>query len=197
MKKENISPNVLMLTKLSVLLAIIILMGFTPIGYLRLGTAIEITLITIPVIIGAIDMGPKAGTFLGFAFGLTSFLQCVLGTSAFGVMLLSISPLYCILVTIPTRTLMGFLTGLLGKALKPNIISYAITGLCGSLLNTLLFMTTLMLCYYNTDYIRGIAESLGSTNIFTFLLAFVGINGLVEAVTCTALSAIITKALKR
>lgn len=147
MKKEKIDRKVLWLTELSVLLAIIIVMGFTPIGYLKFGI-VEITLITVPVIIGAVHMGEKAGALLGLAFGLTSFLQAVFGMSAFGVVLMEISPLFCFLTCVPTRMLMGFLTGVIFKALKrDNTVAYAVAGLSGSLLNTLLFMTTLLLCF--------------------------------------------------
>ena len=54
--------------------AIIVLMSFTPIGYIPLGV-INATIIHIPVILGAIYLGPKSGAFLGFIFGLTSFLK--------------------------------------------------------------------------------------------------------------------------
>lgn len=54
--------------------AIIVLMSFTPIGYIPLGV-INATIIHIPVILGAIYLGPKKGAFLGFVFGLTSFLK--------------------------------------------------------------------------------------------------------------------------
>lgn len=196
MKKEKIDRKVLWLTELSVLLAIIIVMGFTPIGYLKFGI-VEITLITVPVIIGAVHMGEKAGALLGLAFGLTSFLQAVFGMSAFGVVLMEISPLFCFLTCVPTRMLMGFLTGVIFKAPKrDDTVAYAVAGLSGSLLNTLLFMTTLLLCFWNTDYIQGIAKTLGTTNVFAFVVAFVGINGLVEAVCCTLLGAVLCKALK-
>ncbi len=196
MKKEKINSKVLWLTELSVLLAIIIVMGFTPIGYLKFGI-VEITLITVPVIIGAVHMGEKAGAILGLAFGLTSFLQAVFGMSAFGIALMTVSPLLCFLVCVPTRMLMGFLTGVIFKVLKKdNTLGYAISGLSGSFMNTVFFMTTLILCYWNTDYIKGIAKLLGTTNVFAFVIAFVGVNGLVEAVCCTILGAVLCKAIR-
>lgn len=54
--------------------AIIILMAFTPLGYIPL-VVINATIIHIPVILGAIFCGPKKGAFLGFVFGLTSFIK--------------------------------------------------------------------------------------------------------------------------
>lgn len=52
------------LVELALLTAIIAVMTFTPIGYLKLGP-LELTLIMVPVIIGAVTLGPAAGAFWG------------------------------------------------------------------------------------------------------------------------------------
>lgn len=54
--------------------AIIVIMAFTPLGYIPL-VVINATIIHIPVILGALFCGPKKGAFLGFVFGLTSFIK--------------------------------------------------------------------------------------------------------------------------
>lgn len=54
--------------------AIVIIMAFTPLGYIPL-VVINATIIHIPVILGALFLGPKKGAFLGFVFGLTSFIN--------------------------------------------------------------------------------------------------------------------------
>ena len=54
--------------------AIIVIMAYTPLGFIPLGI-INATIIHIPVILGALFLGPKKGGFLGFVFGLTSFLK--------------------------------------------------------------------------------------------------------------------------
>ena len=54
--------------------AIIVIMAFTPLGYIPL-VVINATIIHIPVILGALFLGPKKGAFLGFTFGLTSFIN--------------------------------------------------------------------------------------------------------------------------
>ncbi|MFQ9820665.1 MAG: ECF transporter S component [Acutalibacteraceae bacterium] len=55
------------LVELALLTAIIAVMTFTPIGYLKLGP-LELTLIMVPVIIGAVTLGPAAGAFFGARF---------------------------------------------------------------------------------------------------------------------------------
>ena len=54
--------------------AIIVIMAFTPLGYIPF-VVINATIIHIPVILGALFLGPKKGAFLGFVFGLTSFIN--------------------------------------------------------------------------------------------------------------------------
>lgn len=54
--------------------AIIIIMAFTPLGYIPL-VVINATIIHIPVILGALFCGPKNGAALGFIFGITSFIK--------------------------------------------------------------------------------------------------------------------------
>ena len=48
------------ITLTAILMAIVILMAYTPLGYLKAGP-VEITFITIPVVIGAIVLGPVSG----------------------------------------------------------------------------------------------------------------------------------------
>lgn len=70
MKNEKTYELVL----LALFTAIIIIMAFTPLGYIPL-VVINATVIHIPVILGALFLGPRKGAFLGFVFGLTSFIN--------------------------------------------------------------------------------------------------------------------------
>lgn len=180
----------------SLFLAMIILMAFTPLGYLKTA-GLEITFITIPVVIGAVALGAKGGALLGLAFGVTSFIQCF-GLSPFGAALFAINPLGCAVTCIVPRVLMGFLTGLVFKGvnrLKPNsFLSFGTASLFGPLCNTVLFMTSLMLFFGNVDMI---VELRGGMALFPFLAAFVGVNGLVEAAVCFVVSTAVCKALSR
>lgn len=185
------------MVELAVLIAIILIMAFTPIGYIKT-LGLEITLIVVPVVVGAVTLGPTAGLILGTTFGITSFIQCF-GMSAFGAVLLSINPFLTFLVCVPTRALMGWLTGVIYQSLrKSNGIKKAacpITCLCGPILNTLFFMSVLCLCFYQTDYIQSMVSSMGASNVLAFVVAFVGVNGVVEALLCFIVGTAIAKAL--
>ena len=103
------------LTTLGLLTGVLLLMSVTPLGYFHT-FGLDISLMMVPVAIGAMLMGPKAGAWLGLIFGATSFYQAVTGSSAFSTMLFNINPIYAFLLCIPTRVLMGFLTGVIFKA---------------------------------------------------------------------------------
>ncbi len=181
--------------RLALLSAIVILMSFTPLGYLRLTPGLEITLIPIPVTVGAILMGPKAGAFLGAVFGLTSFAQCF-GFSPFGAVLLSINPVYTFILTFIPRILMGYLTGwsfaLYSRLFPSRTIACGAASLTGPVLNTIFFMTFLIAFFGRTEFIM---EFRGAASILGFVVAFVGINGVVEAAVCLIAGTAITRAL--
>ena len=196
--RKNGKLNTTYMVEMALLIAIILIMAFTPIGYIKT-FGLEITLIVVPVAVGAVVLGPAAGAILGGVFGLTSFIQCF-GMSAFGAMLLSINPAGTFVVCCVTRLVMGWLTGLIAQGLKKvkalKGASVFIANLCCPLLNTLLFMTTLILFFYQTEFIQGLAKNMKVANPFAFVIAFVGVNGLVEAAACFVVGSAITKALQ-
>lgn len=182
------------LVQMAILIAIMLIMAFTPLGYLKIGM-IEISFMTIPVVIGAILLGPAAGAILGGVFGLTSFIQCF-GMSAFGATLLSINPVLTFLVCMVPRILMGYLAGAIFQVLhridKTKILSFAVSSLSGAVLNTIFFVGLLMLLFGSSDYIMGMR---GGMSLLSFLAAFVGVNGVVEAIVAFILGTAISKAL--
>ena len=184
------------LTVLSVLAAITAIVAFVPLKTLGL----EITFTMIPVAIGAILYGPSGGAVLGAVFGAVSFLQC-LGYSPFGAALLAINPVFTFIVCVPTRILAGLLAGLIYKALKTgcksDIPALLTASLAAPLLNTVFFMSSLVLFFYRTDYIQGFVSAMGAANPIMFILLFVGINGLVEIICGFAVAFPAAKAISK
>lgn len=173
-----------MLAICGVLSALTVVISFLPLKTLGL----EITFSMVPVALAASIYGVGAGAALGAVFGITSFLQCLF-YSPFGAVLLSINPFLTFLVCVPTRILAGAIPALLAKAVRKNEkVSLFISSVSAPVLNTLLFMSTLCLCFYNTEYIQGFADTLGAANPITFVILFVGINGLVEILAGAAVA---------
>ena len=193
-EKKNSYFSTRNLVQLALLTAIIVVMAFTPVGYLRT-PVVEVTFLTVPVIIGAIIIGPLAGAFLGGVFGCTSFIQCF-GMSTFGGTLLAIDPLFTFLLCFIPRVLMGFLCGIFFNAIyradksSSKLVAFSFSSLSGALLNTILFVIFVFVFFGNSEYIL----SFGNTT-FEIIAVLVGINGVVEAVVCTILATAVCKAL--
>lgn len=181
--------NTKQLALLGLLTGVLLLMAYTPLGYLNIGP-LAITFNIIPVALAAIALGPIGGAIIGAVFGITSFLQCigVGGSSAMGVALFAINPFLAFIQRFVPRLLDGFLLGYIFRGVKKisNVqISCFVTGFCSAFLNTLLFMTALVLLFGNTSYMQ---ELIGGRNIIVFICTFVGINAVCEMLASTIIT---------
>ncbi len=189
------------LVLLSILIAIMLIFNFTPLGFLKIG-AIEITFMIIPITVGAILLGPISGAILGGIFGILSFVQCF-GMSPLGVLLLGINPLFTAITCIVPRVLCGFLSGLLYKALskidKTKIVSYYAAGLSTALLNTVLFVGCIILFFWkNSEFLDAMANwNISTETVWLFIVGFVAVNGIVEAAVNFIIGASIAKVVTR
>lgn len=149
-----------------------------------------------PVAVGAILLGPKGGAVCGLAFGITSLMQCF-GIGFFGTMLFSINPAATAFTCIVPRVLEGWLCGLIFRAARRVMKNgaYLTASLACPVLNTVLYMTSLVVFFYQTDYIQGFAQTFGTTNPFLFVVAFVGVQGLIEAAVCCVIAGAVSRTL--
>lgn len=91
--------------------------------------------------------------------------------------------------------LLAFLAGWLAtsaKKIKPLHTSFAITGFCTAFLNTLFFMSALIMLFGNTDYVKGL---MGGKNVLVFICTFVGVNAVFEMVVSTIVTSAVCIAL--
>ena len=182
----------------AMLCAILLIMSFTPLGYLNIGP-LAISFNMIPVAIGAIVLGPIGGMILGAMFGITSFLQCIGigGTSAMGVLLFEINPLFAFFQRFLPRLIAGLLSGyvyqLVKKVINSTIACFA-TGFSAALLNTVLFMSALILFFGNTEYVQSL---IAGRNVIIFICAFVGVNAIVEMIAASVIVGAVGKVLSK
>ena len=186
-----------LLTETAMLIALLAVMGFTRIGMLPLGP-MEITLLLIPVIVGAISGGIFVSTILGLTFGLISYIQCFT-VNPFGMILFEESPFKCFLVCVVTRVLVGFLSGLIYKACakhdKKGSWSMVVTSAATSLLNTVLFLGAMALLFGSHVFTPEEAAAIGSTDVLHFvIMASVSVNAPVELLVNVILGSAIGKA---
>ncbi len=192
------SESIYELSALGLLTAICFIMCFTPIGYIKT-PVLSITLMTVPVIISATVLKPRDSAIIGGIFGITSFIQAVSGMSALTGALFQLNPFFTFILCVVPRVLEGWLGGLIFQGVKKidktNFISYAVGSLSVPLLNTLLFMSTLFILFYNSAPIQNIASDKGADNVFALFTAMVGVQALIEAGICFAIGTAVSKAL--
>jgi len=172
--------------------AIIIIMAFTPLGYIPLGV-INATIIQIPVIIGSLFCGPKQGAFLGFLFGFTSFLKNtimpatlsafvfspILSASMFGVKGVLYSTFICFVPRILVGVLPYFIYKAMKKVSKWKSVNFAVTGVIGAFTNTFLVMGSIYVLYKDA---YAAAQGIDPSAVLGVIGGIIGFNGVIEAI---------------
>lgn len=208
-RKRTSHERILRMTQLAVLSAIIIMMTFVPyIGYISYGPGLSITLIHIPVMIGAIVLGPSAGAILGGVWGISCIIKALTAPPS----PLDAAIFWNPLVSLIPRILAGLLAGLafvglvylcrkLSKREKNSKlaqgISAGIAAAVGSVTNTVLVLSMIYLLY-GTQF----GEQLGINMVsFGGLLDYIMIafaaNASLEVVVCVVVSIPVSYALAR
>lgn len=206
MNIENQTRN-LVLT--AVFAAIIIIMAFVPyLGYIPLGF-MNATIIHIPVIIGAILLGPKNGGFLGLVFGFTSLWKNTFMPNPTSFVF---SPFVTIggyggnfgslVICLAPRFLIGLIAFLVYKGMMKILnnqnnrqeIALVAAGVAGSLTNTLLVMNLIYLLF-GEKY--AAASDWAKEGIYGVIMGIIGIQGVPEAIIAGLLTMIITKSMMK
>ncbi|HNS06330.1 MAG TPA: ECF transporter S component [Anaerolineaceae bacterium] len=123
----------------AVLGAITILLGLTHWGFIPWFGGISLTIMHVPVIIGAILEGPLVGAGIGLIFGLFSMLQAAIAPTG------PLDPLFTnpLLAVLP-RLFIGPVAWLVWTALKKwPVVGLIASGIAGSLTNTVLVLSVL------------------------------------------------------
>lgn len=172
MKKKQKLTRLVMLALFS---ALIVILTFTPLGYITIGPAIAITTIHLVTILGASILGIKEGAFLGMFWGILcvvkAYQEPIIQNIPFQNPLISVLPRIC--VGVVTALVVGAL--LKTKLKKP--IAVGIGSLAGTLTNTVLVITALNIFNGFDTITNGVTTTL--TAIITTLI---GVNGIIEIV---------------
>lgn len=180
--------RIVQMTTLALLIALIILMTFTPnFGYIQTGL-FSITIIHIPVLIGAAILGPLGGLVLGLSWGLTSYLYALtLGTIE---AMIFLNPM----VSIVPRILVGLIvsySALLIKNLKiKDLLKYAIVAGIGTLSNTILVLSAI----FAFESAGLVSFNQAVATIYTIVIST---NGLLELSAAIFLVPAVITAIKR
>lgn len=191
---NNRNTKTLELVQLALFAAIILLMVSVPyLGYIPLGF-MNATIIHIPVIIGALFLGPKKGAILGFIFGLTSLFNNTFNPNVTSFVF---SPFYTmsgvhggirsLIVCFVPRILIGVvayyvyqsLIKAMGHKITARPIAFAAAGVSGALTNTILVMSGI---YFLFGSSYAAAKGLAIDSLYKIIFTVIGTQGIPEAI---------------
>lgn len=200
MKKKQ--KDVRWMTKVALMAAIVIVLANTPLGMIQL-PIIKATTVHIPVILGAVLLGPFAGGILGAVFGICSLVS---NTMAPTLLSFAFSPFMstsgvvgavkAVWISVGCRILIGVVAGWLWVLLERlhvrSLAGLAVVGFAGSMVNTVLVMGSIYLLFAQ-QYAE--AKNVALTAVFGLVMGTVTASGIPEAIAAAVLVAVIGKAL--
>lgn len=105
------------MASVALLMALVVVMQFIS-GLIPPISGFSISLVLIPIVLGAALYGPLTGGLLGATFGVIVYINCVTGADMGGAMVFQANPVLCFLVVIGKGALAGMASGLVYKLLK-------------------------------------------------------------------------------
>ena len=187
---------------LAMFCGILLVMGATGIGFIPL-PVIKATTMHIPVILGAVLLGPAAGAVLGGVFGLCSIWA---NTTSPGLLAFAFSPfmtteglpgvLKSLWIALGCRILLGVIAGWLWKGmkrvLKQDYLALPVTAAIATICHTILVMGSIYLLLAQ-QYAQ--AKNVAITAVFGLVMGTVTASGIPEAIIAAVLVTVIGKAL--
>ncbi len=184
--------NTLKLTQMALLIAIQLILSFTPLGFIILPGLVSITIMHIPVIVGGIVMGPLYGGILGLVFGLLSMYKAT--TAATSVVdqafspFLSGAPVQSVIMCIVPRILLGVLAALIFHALSKHLKSQGVSIAVSAGLATVSHTVLVLGCLW------ALFDGLALKDVF---LTIVTLNGLLEIAVAVLVAVAVCRPLLR
>ena len=182
------------MVSVALMAAIVIVLANTPLGMIQL-PIIKATTVHIPVILGAILLGPGAGAILGAVFGICSLVS---NTMAPTLLSFAFSPflsttgipgaLKAIWISVGCRILIGVVAGwlwvLFTKIKLNQFIALPIVGFVGSMVNTVTVMGSI---YFLFAQQYAVAKEVALTAVFGLVMGTVTASGIPEAIAAAIL----------
>lgn len=207
--RPNRAANLQSLVLTALFAAILLIMGFTPLGLIDL-PVIKATILHVPVIIGSVLLGPLPGACLGGLFGLISLWKNTMAPSLLSFAFSPLVPLpgeaagslWALFICFAPRILAGVLPWYIQKLVRLipgnktllSALGYALAGVLGSAVNTGLVMGSIGLLLGDAfAAAQGIDGSLITGALLTIILA----NGVPEAIAAGVLTPVVSAGINR
>lgn len=181
------------MVSVAMMAAIVVLLANTPLGMIPL-PIIKATTTHIPVILGAIILGPLAGTILGAVFGICSMISNTITPAllsfAFSPFLSTslMGALKAVWVSVGCRAMIGLVAGWLWLALKkfrcPDLVALPVVGFVGAMTNTVFVMGSIYFLL-RPEYAK--AMGVGIEAVFGLVMGVITGSSILEAVVALVL----------
>ena len=184
--------------QLALLIALVVALQVVSALIPPIGGMVSITLTLIPVVVGGILLGKRAGAILGFAFGAIVLINCIAALDPGGNILWNANPFFTAVICFVKGTAAGFVPACLyelicGKAEKVGegrkFVATVVAALTAPIVNTGLFVCGMFLLFKDILYVWAN----GADIVMYVLLGLAGINFLVEFLINTILSPAIVR----
>ena len=167
--------------ELAILTAIVIAFQFLG-AFIHIGPT-SISLVLIPIVIGAVLTGPKGGAFLGFIFGAMTYIAGVSGTDYFTTVLFQAQPIATAVICFGKGICAGLCAGLIYRALaKKNAFAASVAAAAvAPIVNTGLFILGGLLLV-NGTLSANLANfgADGQTVVYFLIIGCAGLNFIAE-----------------
>lgn len=180
---------------MAILIAMMLVLGLTPIGYIPLPFA-SLTLMCLPVLIGTFLLGLRAGFGLALVFILTSLYQLVTKPTALALILLDANPFLTVVALIIPRLLIPVTAWFVYRALDRRWpkASLVVASAAGSLTNTFLYLLLLQI-WFVTAIAEGFEMSVAAATGTVWGIVLT--NGLPEAALAAVICPLVTSAVAK
>ncbi len=195
--QKNFRQKLMQMTQVALLMALIVVLQL--LSYVVSFGTFNLSLVLVPIVIGAILFGPRVGAFLGGVFGIVVTVCCAAGLDKGGAILWNASPLLTAAICTVKGALAGFCAGAVARAFKgarSRYVGMVLAAAVAPVVNTGIFLVGLSTCFYGI-----LVEWAGGGDLLYYIVfGLVGVNFLVELAVNLILSPAvptIVKAVKR
>ena len=152
---------------IALLMAMVIVLQFVGSMIPPIGGTVSISLVLIPIVVGAAVYGPSAGTILGATFAVVTIINCITGADPGGAMVFHANPILCILVVSGKSILCGLISAwvyaLISK--KSRYVAMLCAAFACPIVNTGVFVTCMLLWFKPVLSVWA-----GGTDVITYVL---------------------------
>lgn len=182
------NQKILRMVELAMLTAIIVVLQQIVIP---LPGGLTLSLVLIPIVVGAVMFGPAAGAILGGVFGIVvTFLVMTARAGELSTMMWVANPIITALICILKGVAAGWTAGLIARAFKKRaFVGIVLAAAAAPIVNTGIFLLGMLTVFRDVMMTFAANIGMGGTSVVYFaIVVLVGVNFIIELTANLVLS---------